>query len=49
MQRVEYAKSKSDAVAKMDGSWRKDKRTRQQKAVITTTAAAGEGVVLVIV
>lgn len=27
--KLDYAKTKSDAVAKMDGSWRKDKRTRK--------------------
>lgn len=29
LQRVEYAKTKSDAAAKLDGSWHRDKRTRK--------------------
>ncbi|KAL4517540.1 hypothetical protein Ndes2437B_g06767 [Nannochloris sp. 'desiccata'] len=34
--RVEYAKTKSDAAAKLDGSWHRDKRTRK----ITLSVAA---------
>ena len=29
LQRVEYAKTKSDAAAKIDGTWHRDKRTRK--------------------
>jgi U2 small nuclear ribonucleoprotein B'' len=29
LQKLDYARTKSDAVAKLDGSWRKDKRTRK--------------------
>jgi len=37
IQRVQYARTKSDATAKLDGTWKKDKRTRQ-----VTYAANGE-------
>lgn len=39
MQRVSYAKTKSDAAAKLDGTWHQDKRTRK----VTLASKEAEG------
>jgi U2 small nuclear ribonucleoprotein B'' len=40
VQKLQYARTKSDAVAKFDGSWRKDKRTRLQQPGIHAISSA---------
>jgi hypothetical protein len=40
LQRVQYARTKSDAAAKLDGSWHRDKRTR--KTTLGGGAAAAD-------
>lgn len=41
LQRVQYARTKSDAAAKLDGTWKKDKRTRKETVAGPAAERAG--------